>query len=186
MANEHHARVAKWQGDLLPNIIDRLARDLPDAVYGEWPVLPTSYDAGFYTVTYAQLANAVNGLAWWLIDRVGRPSVPTADTEVLAYMGPNDVRLTALMFAAAKTGYVVFLPSPRNSAAAHQALFETLRCRLLATPDPVPAPAVAALEVVKPRHLAVPGVEELLHKDYPPYVSDKVFEKARWDPLVIV
>ncbi|SPQ27494.1 2d27d111-a7df-4dfd-b53e-66ee884047f0 [Thermothielavioides terrestris] len=186
MANEHHARVAQWQGDLLPNIIDRLARDLPDAVYGEWPVLPTSYDAGFYAVTYAQLANAVNGLAWWLIDRLGRPSAPTADAEVLAYMGPNDVRLTALMFAAAKTGYVVFLPSPRNSAAAHQALFETLQCRLLATPDPVPAPAVAALEAVKPRHLTVPGVEELLHKDYPPYVSGKVFEKARWDPLVIV
>lgn len=77
MVNTEHARFAQWQGHLLPNMVDRLARDLPHAVYREWPVLPTSYDAGFYTVTYSQLANAVNGLAWWLVNQFSQRSQTT-------------------------------------------------------------------------------------------------------------
>ncbi|KXX74575.1 Linear gramicidin synthase subunit D [Madurella mycetomatis] len=183
MANTEHARIARWQGDLLPNMVDRLARDLPHAVYGEWPVLPTSYDAGFYAVTYSQLANVVNGLAWWLVNQFGQPS---QTTEVLAYMGPNDVRLTALILAAVKTGFVIFLTSPRNSPAAHQALFERLACHVLVTPDPVPGPAAPVLKAVQPRHLTIPPVNELLEKKFPEYRLTKSFDEARWDPLFII
>lgn len=110
MATEH-ARVAQWQNDLLPHIVDRLARETPDAPYGLWPVAPASYEAGFRTITYGQLANVVNGLAWLLIEQLG----PGRDSEVLTYVGPNDVRLTALVLAAVKAGYVVsllFFPPP--------------------------------------------------------------------------
>jgi acyl-CoA synthetase (AMP-forming)/AMP-acid ligase II len=164
-------------------MVDRLARGLPDAVYGEWPVLPTSYDAGFYSVTYAQLGNVVNGLARWLVDQLGPPS---KTGEVLAYMGPNDVRLTALVLAAVKTGYVIFFPSPRNSPAAHQALFERLSCGVLVTPDPVPPPAGPVLKAVQPRHLNIPPVNELLETKYAEYGYTKSFEEARWDPLFIM
>lgn len=183
MADSEHARIAQWQGDLLPNMVDRLARDLPGAVYGEWPVLPTSYDAGFYAVTYAQLANVVDSLAWWLVEQLGQPS---KTSEVLAYMGPNDVRLTALILAAVKTGYVIFLTSPRNSPAAHQALFERLECRVLVTPDPAPPPAAPVLKAVQPRHLHIPPVKDLLDNKSPPYRCTKSFEEARWDPLFIM
>ncbi|KAK3308608.1 uncharacterized protein B0T15DRAFT_391903 [Chaetomium strumarium] len=184
MADSEHARIAQWQGSLLPNIVDRLARDLPDAVYAEWPVLPASYEAGFRRVTYAELANVVNGLAWWLIDQLGHPS---QTGEVLAFIGPNDVRLTALILAAVKTGYVIFFTSPRNSPAAHQSLFDRLRCRVLLTPDPVPAPAEPVLEaVVELRRLAIPPADELLSRKYPHYGYSKPFEEARWDPLFII
>jgi acyl-coenzyme A synthetase/AMP-(fatty) acid ligase len=102
MATEH-SRVAQWQADLLPHIVNRLARETPDAAYGLWPVAAASYEAGYRTVTYAQLANVVDGLAWWLIEQLG----PGLDHEVLTYVGPNDVRLTALVLAAVKAGYVV-------------------------------------------------------------------------------
>lgn len=184
MADSEHARIAKWQNDLLPNMVDRLARDLPDAVYGKWPVLPTSYDAGFQSITYSQLANVVNGLAWWL-DEQFRLQPPA--TNVLAYMGPNDVRITALILAAAKTGYVIFLPSPRNSPAAHKALFERLSCSVLLTPDPVPAPAVPIVHAVQPLlSTRIPRVEELLGQKYPHYEYTKSFEETRWDPLFIM
>ncbi|KAK4237128.1 linear gramicidin synthase subunit D [Achaetomium macrosporum] len=183
MANSEHARIAQWRGSLLPNMVDRLARDLPHAVYGEWPVLPTSYEAGFRSVTYAELANVVNGLAWWLIDQLGHPS---QTGEVLAFIGPNDVRLTALILAAVKTRYVVFFTSPRNSPEAHQSLFVRLQCGILLTPDPVPAPAVTVLEAVKPRKLTIPPADELLSKTYPHYDYSKPFEEARWDPLFII
>lgn len=183
MADSKHARIAQWQDSLLPHMVDRLAQRLPDAVYGEWPVLPTSADAGFRAVTYSELANVVNGLAWLLAEHLGPPS---KTGEALAFMGPNDVRLTALILAAVKTGYVIFFTSPRNSPAAHQALFERLECRVLVTPDPVPAPAAPALELIKPRHLILPQVDELLGKDHPKYPYNKSFEEGRGDPLFIM
>lgn len=83
-------------------MVDRLARETPDAVYGLWPVAPTSYDAGFRAVTYAQLANVVDGLARSLVQNLG----PGEDGEALTYVGPNDVRLTALVVASIKAGYM--------------------------------------------------------------------------------
>ncbi|KAI0384450.1 putative NRPS-like enzyme [Hypomontagnella monticulosa] len=181
MVNEH-SRIARWQNDLLPHIVDRLARDRPDAVYGLWPVAPASYEAGFRTITYAQLANVVNGLSWWITEQLG----PSQCHEVLTYVGPNDVRLTALILAAIKTGYVLFLTSPRNSPAAHRSLFGALKCQNLVTTDPVPPSVTPILEAVKPRKLTLPGVNELLGEPYPHFPFDKTFEQARWDPLFIV
>lgn len=93
------------QNDLLPHVVDRLAREKPEAVYGLWPVAPASYEAGFRTINYAQLANVVNGLAWWIVKELGPCQGP--DHEVLTYVGPNDVRFTALVLGAVKAGYVV-------------------------------------------------------------------------------
>lgn len=83
-------------------MVDRLARERPDAAYGLWPVAPASYEQGFRTITYAQLANIINGLAQLLVKHLGAGS-----GQVLTYVGPNDVRLTSLVLAAIKAGYVV-------------------------------------------------------------------------------
>ena len=99
MATTDHSRVTRWQNDLLPHIADRLGRDRPDAVYGMWP-------SGSGPITHRQLANAVNGLAWWIVSQLGQKHKGN-EIEVLAYVGPNDVRVTALVLAAIKTGYVV-------------------------------------------------------------------------------
>lgn len=162
MINDH-ARVAQWQNDLLPHVVDRLARERPEAIYGLWPVAPDSYDAGFRAVTYTQLANIINGLAWWLTEQLG----PSSHHEVLTYIGPNDVRLTALALASMKSGYVLFLTSPRNSPAAHRSLFDSLKCRTLVTTDPTPPSVPSIIEDVKPRQRFIPSVEELLEKPYP-------------------
>ncbi|KAI1392428.1 putative NRPS-like enzyme [Hypoxylon trugodes] len=181
MINDH-ARIAKWQNDLVPHIVDRLARESPDASYGVWPIVPASYEAGLRTVTYKQLANVVNGLAWWLTEQLG----PGQNHEVLTYIGPNDVRVSALALGAIKAGYALFLTSPRNSPAAHRKLFDSLKCQVLITPDPTPPPALPAIEAVKPRVLAVPSVEELLEKSYAHFPFEKTFEEARWDPFLII
>lgn len=85
--------------DLLINMLEHIAATEPAAVYAMWPVIPTSYDAGFRSVTYAQLANMVNGLAWWLDDHLGKHA-----NQVFAYIGPNDARTPALGLAGVKTG----------------------------------------------------------------------------------
>ncbi|KAK6821156.1 acetyl-CoA synthetase-like protein [Apiospora arundinis] len=153
---------------LLPHILDQTASTDPDAIYGMWPVDPTSYKDGFRSVTFAQLANAVNGRG------------------VLAYVGPNDVRIPALTIAAVKTGYSLFLTSPRNSAEAHRSLFESLSCKTLITTAPTPPPAQVILEAVAPRHLTVPSVDELLHTAFPPCEYQKTLEEGRDEPLFII
>ncbi|KEY72788.1 hypothetical protein S7711_09507 [Stachybotrys chartarum IBT 7711] len=168
--------------DLVPHIIDRLAVENPKKVYGLWPVAPFSYDAGFRTVTYGDLANAVNGLAWWLDKQLG----PSETSEVLTYVGPNDVRYSALTLAAIKTGYVVFVTSPRNSATAHAALFDSLKCKILLTTDPTPPPAAAVIQAVQPRTLNLPSINQLFGEAHPVYVYKKTLNEARNDPFVII
>lgn len=96
--------ISKCLGELLPHTVDRLARETPSTPYGRWPVAQASYEDGFSTIDYDQLANSVNGLAWWIRDKIGTSQ---KEEKVLAYVGPNDVRFTALLLAAVKAGCVV-------------------------------------------------------------------------------
>ncbi|KAK9779538.1 putative Carrier domain-containing protein [Seiridium cardinale] len=174
--------VGRRQRTLLPHMVDRLASDEPDSIFGMWPIASASYDAGYQSVTYAELANMVNGLAQWLVDNLG----PGQHGEPLAYVGPNDARIPALLLAAIKAGYGLFLTSPRNSAAAHQALFNSLACTTLITPEPTPPPALPIIEAVKARHLKVPSVDELRQSIFPAYVYSKTIEEGSQDPLMII
>ncbi len=177
-----HEAIARWQDDLLPHIVDRLGTEKPHGVYSMWA---NPRGNGFRTITYRELANAVNGLAGWLVSQLG-PGRGGVDPEVLTYIGSNDVSYVVLVLAAVKAGYVVFLTSPRNSLAAHRGLFEKLRCETLLTSNPVPPHALDVIDEVKPRHLTVPSVEELLEREYPPFVWDKTFREAQWEPLLIM
>ncbi|KAI0396543.1 acetyl-CoA synthetase-like protein [Xylariaceae sp. FL0594] len=177
-----HSKTARWQGHLLPHIVDKLAAEEPQGVYSLWPVTPSSYEAGFRETNYAQLANLMNGLAWWIFKQLG----PGNGEQVLTYIGPNDVRYCALILAAVKAGYVLFLTSPRNSAAAQQSLFAALKCDVLLTTSPVPPPAKSVIEAVKPRQFIVPDIDDLLRETHDVYAYEKTFEEARDDPLMIM
>ncbi|THV45864.1 hypothetical protein BGAL_0443g00110 [Botrytis galanthina] len=178
----NHESVAQWQDALLPHVVDRLARDRPDAKYGEWVT-----SSSVITITYVQLANIINGLAWLLVEQLDGPGSYGAHAEVLAYVGANDVRYSALVLAANKAGYTIFVTSPRNSPAAHRALFGRLKCRTLITSNPIPPPANAIFDAVKPlHHFTVPSVEELLIKQYPPYTLNKTFQELRQTHMVVM
>ena len=92
-----------WRENSLTQIVDKLAREEPSPTYGIWPVDQTSYLAGVRTITYTDLGNIVNGLAWWLMKSLD----PDKRRGVLAYYGPNDVRFTAMVLATMKTGHGV-------------------------------------------------------------------------------
>jgi hypothetical protein len=89
--------------------VDYLAQEDPGKVYAELPLSPLSFDAGFRTVTYQTLANAVNGIAWWLTETSG----PGINFETLAYIGPNDLSHNLLLLGAVKAGYKMLFASPR-------------------------------------------------------------------------
>ncbi len=99
----HSAGIPRMTEALVPHIVDHRASTHPDALYSEYPVSCLEYEQGYRRITYADLANAVNGIAWWLYRTLG----PGQNHEVLAYIGPNDLRYPALILGAAKAGYVV-------------------------------------------------------------------------------
>lgn len=101
-----HSQLSKWQRELLPQMVDRLARETPDTVYAIWPPVVDDHEALSRTISYAQFANVINGLVRFLLKQLGHGA-----GQVLTYIGPNDVRLTALVLASIKAGYTVSCPS---------------------------------------------------------------------------
>ncbi|KAI1748685.1 putative NRPS-like enzyme [Xylaria castorea] len=175
--------VPRWRERTLPQIVDDLARDKPNYAYGCWLVNHNSSSASVHTITYAQLCNVVDQLAWWLIEQLGRDR----QGEVLTYVGSNDVRFTALVLATIKTGFRLFLTSPRNSPVAHRKLFDTLKCRTLITPDPSHQPALAVLEAVQAcQCLAIPSIDDLLQPPHRAYIMEKSLIESYSDTLFII
>ncbi|TGO19893.1 hypothetical protein BTUL_0002g01420 [Botrytis tulipae] len=73
-----------------------MAKHRPNSLYAEIPKSLTSYEDGFQKVTYANLANATNGLAHYIYHTLG----PGENFQTLAYIGMNDIRYNALILAA--------------------------------------------------------------------------------------
>lgn len=93
--------------DLIPTLVDKRAALTPHNVYAEYPFSPHTYDQGYRRILFTDLANAVNGIAWWLHQTLG----PSHNFETLAYIGPNDIRYPAIILGAVKAGYTVRSPS---------------------------------------------------------------------------
>ena len=108
---------------LLPTAVDQIAETEPEAVWASVSISPTGVDAGYQNITYQQFANAINGVAWWLEEQLGRGNT----TEPLAFFGTDgtDVRYPILLIAAIKARYYV---SPGVSAKTCKELADFLRC----------------------------------------------------------
>lgn len=87
--------------ELLPAIIDQLARDEPDTLWGEYPVSTRTLEEGYKQLSYKQFANAVNGVANQIETTLGK-----RDTgEPLAFLAANDPRCAIALVAAMKAGF---------------------------------------------------------------------------------
>ena len=85
---------------LIPHLIDKIAQQTPRRCYC-CLARSTGVQDGFREITYGTLANAINFLAWWIGDNIGRTRI----FETVAYMGPPDLRYVILVIASQKAGY---------------------------------------------------------------------------------
>ena len=85
---------------LIPHLIDDIAHNDPSRTFCS---LAKSSDIsdGFKDVSYGAFANAINCLAWWIEENLGK----TSTFETVSYIGPPDLRYIVLTIAAQKTGY---------------------------------------------------------------------------------
>ena len=172
----------KYVRDLIPHIIDKRALTEPNKIFAEIPNSATDVNAGWKIVTYAQLANAINGTARWLEKHMGRGR----HFETLAYVGSSDLRYPILAVAMMKVGFKVLFTSPRNSIQGHADLFNATQTATLITSQP-PLPMVDAFLRKHPMHtLFLPALDELLNAE--PSLCDygKSFEEGLNDPFLVL
>ena len=151
------------------------------------------------------LANAINGVAWLLHDKLGRGI--KHDTE--AYIGPNHIAYVIMILGATKAGYKVCVlsmndeithsqktaklsrvsilsVSPRNTVADHISLLQATDCHTLVTPSAAPSPIIPS--IVKKYSLRLidsPSLYDLLDGAFPHYPYHKIFAEAKFEPLVV-
>lgn len=84
---------------LLPHIIDERARVGYDRPYALYP-RNKNPNNGFRSISYSQIANAINRAAWWLEGILGNEE---EKENSFVYLGPNDLRYVILVVATMKT-----------------------------------------------------------------------------------
>ncbi|MCJ1309876.1 hypothetical protein MMC25_003537 [Agyrium rufum] len=156
----------------------------PNAIYAITPRSLTSISDGYRKITYRELANAVNSIAWMLHDQLG-----PGKEETIAYLGMNDLGYIAIILGAVKAGYKLLLISPRNTIQDHISLFMTTDCKTLLTPKVPPIPPVAAILTEYPMQVIhTPILAELLRPGGTTkyFLYPKTFAEARSEALVVV
>ncbi|CZR62914.1 related to nonribosomal peptide synthetase MxcG (component of the myxochelin iron transport regulon) [Phialocephala subalpina] len=152
----------------LPNIVDERAR----SGYGRpVAIFPKSRDisAGFQTISYAQLANAVNRVCWWIEEVMLDPKEKGG---AFAYFGPNDLRYLIFVLATMKTGRKILIASLRNTIQAQLGLFERANCKVIVSCQSLNQslqPLFAASPQVRKLH--APRLDDILAGDAVPHFA---------------
>jgi len=98
------SEIQRPQGQLLVHAIEEKAQWIPDHMYIRY-ALENWEQTGYRTITWRQYANAIDKLAYWFDEQLGKAI--TCDT--IAYFGPNDPRYAILMPTIIKCGRKVSL-----------------------------------------------------------------------------
>lgn len=162
---------------LMPVVIDQIAKDEPETSF-----ISLSNETGYTTITFGQYANAIDGVAWWLEQNIGKGDLG----EALAYLGTGggDIYYAILLIAAHKAGYYMLYNSPRNSLDAHINLLRLQNCRTILLPDPRPPHVNALLDSRPMRTLRLPSLDDLFNRRSLHYEYKKSFQEACHNPFV--
>lgn len=88
----------------LPGTIDIIAFRDPERIWARYPETSKDLEDGkLHSVTFGQLANAINTLSW----RIHENLVVREALSTIAYIGPSDIRYFVLACAACKLGLKV-------------------------------------------------------------------------------
>ncbi|RYP76208.1 hypothetical protein DL769_003679 [Monosporascus sp. CRB-8-3] len=167
---------------LLPAVIDELARDEPSRPWASIPIDDWDLSRGYEDVSYGTFANAINELAWFIVNSIGRSST----FETIAYLGTPDIRYHMIEMASCKTGHKVLFSSQLNSLDVHLSLMRQTECKGLFSAVGVRVDDILAKRPMP--HATVPDLDELLDSGdrAPPFPYTKIYEEAAQDPYLIL
>ncbi|KAF9887314.1 hypothetical protein FE257_010309 [Aspergillus nanangensis] len=116
---------------LLLNFIDGIASEEPDKPAVHQLLAPKDDEGQNETeiiLSYGDVANLINQLAWWLTKNGVKGKESAAP---IAYLGPSDLRHLLIALAGVRIGMRVLLLSPRNSVPMNEFLLQESQCSLL-------------------------------------------------------
>lgn len=169
---------------LLPNVLFEIADQYPDVTYAEIFTSPTDLPSAYRKITFGQLAKAVNHLAWWIEENVGKPA-NNDGSETLVYFGMPDLRYGMLVFASVLVGYKMLFPSPRYGAKGIAKLIRMVGSQTMLISSPAPPVHKEVISHRPMKTFEIPSFEALLQgspKERYPY--NKTWEQHRNEPLV--
>ncbi|KAL8793203.1 MAG: hypothetical protein Q9195_004233 [Heterodermia aff. obscurata] len=190
---------------LLPKVLDEQAQSNPDKVFAAIARSDVLSD-GFRDVTFSQVAQAVNSLAYVLQSTFG----PTLnyDFETLTYIGVPDLRYSIVFYAAVKCGYKVWLlevsnrsgivfpklisvkvllPSPRNPATTNLSLMKQTKSTKILYTSELEAILQNLLASVQDIQCATVGsLDSLLEANGPSFPFGPDFDEAVRQPVVVL
>ncbi|KAL4952998.1 hypothetical protein BDW69DRAFT_12243 [Aspergillus filifer] len=136
--------------------IDSLAAEDPSkvAIYQAISFDPSIY----FNVTYGQLSNILNRLAWWLAESLHGE----ASDITIAYLAPTDARHLLLTLAAVKTGSRLLHLSPRNSGPINEHLIKTAECPAIIYDLSFSAAVAGLATSAKVQAVQAPKIEDVL------------------------
>ncbi|KAL3461224.1 hypothetical protein BJX64DRAFT_289599 [Aspergillus heterothallicus] len=171
---------AKVGNRLLPAVVDEVAQSTPERIFGVIPSGSTAKD-GFRNVTFRDLAEVVNAMAWWIEDNISRTP------ETVAYMGANDIRYYIFIIACAKTGHTPFLPSTRLSDEAYQHILDATNCSKMVFTDET-RNRTMDIKALRPGTDFVegPSLANLLARDVENYPFSKEYTNLEDDVAIII
>ncbi|KAK3072880.1 hypothetical protein LTR53_006020 [Teratosphaeriaceae sp. CCFEE 6253] len=169
------------QAHLLPAAVDYRAKHSPDTVFA---VLPKDdkLEDGFFDLTYAALAKAVNALAWWLDEVLG--TIPATekfkDFPTVPYIGADDFRYVLLVLAAMKTGRKAMFSFPANTPEGLARLLELSQSKVtLASACHKHIWSKPLADKPEIRTIEVPGVDTFVHdRPVEPYAYDRTYDEG--------
>jgi acyl-coenzyme A synthetase/AMP-(fatty) acid ligase len=148
----------------------------PDAVYASVPMAEDL--EWFEDITYCKLAAAVDHTCNWLDDALG-------SIKVFAYTGPNDLRYSLLIIAAAKTGRVIQLPGTGLPAEDVAVYLQTQDCKHLL--HPAHSPTLERDAHLSVTHHTVPSLAFWLDAPAAPrYPFTKTWQENRHEIYMVV
>ncbi|KAI9686108.1 MAG: hypothetical protein M1820_010697 [Bogoriella megaspora] len=167
---------------LLNHIIDGIAHVRPEQIWAKVPRSDRNYADGYRKITYRLFANAINGMAFWLEERLGKAE----DFPTVAYFGLWDPRYIILLLGAIKAGFKVVFPSPTYGITGLLNLLERLDCQIILHASGNFKIISQLKEQSGFGFHEVPTLSTFLEGIYPHYAFQKTFETSREDPFLVV
>ncbi|KAF2107873.1 hypothetical protein BDV96DRAFT_505460 [Lophiotrema nucula] len=108
---------------LLIKIIDEKAKLIPTHTFMRYPCEDWE-ENGYQTMTWKDLAGAVNKVAYWLDEQLGN----STNNDTIAYLGPNDARYIIMLAGTIKSNRNLFIPDGRLTKEGATNLIQFTKC----------------------------------------------------------
>ncbi|EQB57641.1 hypothetical protein CGLO_02213 [Colletotrichum gloeosporioides Cg-14] len=168
---------------LIPQALADALAEKPDRTWVSYAISNNVARDGFRNITIRQLATAVDRLAWYIDNNIGKSS----DFETVMYYGLADVRYIITLIAGIKTGHSILFCSHFNSQVFNLHLCKKTNCHTVMRTEGVEAVIDSLVQERSMKVFQVPSLDTLLEEGNPPkpYPYTKSWREACDDPISI-